>query len=387
MTRHLVKILYVFIATLIFANTAFAYTSEDAQTEIDKIQEEIDALQIEIDELYAKEGETEEYLLLLAEQIFLTQDSVEIATENIAILESNILLLTEKIADAALEYEDTIYLLKERLVALYTAGTTSTLEILLDSSSLKDFTLRTITLETAAACDKALLQKIEEYALATKEDREELAYEKELIEMYQQALEENVVSLDLLVSKNESLILAIENLIYKNEEELVVLEGELSEFEERLLILIEDEEARVSIYSQELGVGDGSEITEGFDDPAWPLPGYSDLSWVSCEFGENGHQGYDIMAAYGAPIVAAQSGYVVSAEYHFSWGYNVLIYHNDTYTTRYAHMCEMVVSAGDYVEKGQIIGYVGSTGNSTGYHLHFELYVDGVTVDPVPYIR
>ena len=88
--------------------------------------------------------------------------------------------------------------------------------------------------------------------------------------------------------------------------------------------------------------------------------------------------------------MAAESGTVIEANNYdswgYSWGYYVLIYHNGTYTTRYAHMSSLIVSAGQYVEKGQIIGYEGATGNVTGPHLHFEVYQNGTRVDPMQFL-
>ena len=102
---------------------------------------------------------------------------------------------------------------------------------------------------------------------------------------------------------------------------------------------------------------------------------------------DNGpHNGLDIGADYGTPIVAAQAGQVISAEYHWSWGNNVLIWHNQDYSTRYAHCSSLAVTPGQYVEQGQTIGYVGNTGYSFGYHLHFEVYYGGSRVNPDPYL-
>ena len=126
---------------------------------------------------------------------------------------------------------------------------------------------------------------------------------------------------------------------------------------------------------------------DGFN-PIWPCPGYA---YISGHFGDiyddgNPHNGLDIAAAYGTPIIAAQSGTVLYADYHWSWGNNVLISHNANYATRYAHCSSLAVSVGQYVEQGQIIGYVGSTGYSFGNHLHFEVYYNNVRVDPDPYL-
>ena len=134
---------------------------------------------------------------------------------------------------------------------------------------------------------------------------------------------------------------------------------------------------------QEFDYPTGGGGVDGFN-PIWPLPG---VSYVSCYYGGYaGHRGMDIAGPYGTPIVAAESGTVIEANNYDSWGdswgYYVLIYHNGTYTTRYAHMSSMVVSTGQAVQQGQLIGYEGDTGNVTGPHLHFEVYENGSRVNP-----
>lgn len=106
-----------------------------------------------------------------------------------------------------------------------------------------------------------------------------------------------------------------------------------------------------------------------------PLENYT----ISSPFGQRGsefHRGLDLAAPYGEPIHASKAGTVIKAEYHDSWGNVVAIEHEDGSTTLYAHQSEYVVSVGQKVKQGEIIGFVGSTGNSTGSHLHFELSQD-----------
>lgn len=97
------------------------------------------------------------------------------------------------------------------------------------------------------------------------------------------------------------------------------------------------------------------------------------------------HAGVDIGAQYGASVTAAASGSVSIATYSSSYGNYVMLYHSDGSSTVYAHMSSLAVSAGDYVNQGDVIGYVGSTGNSTGPHLHFEVRINGGTVDPMQF--
>lgn len=102
------------------------------------------------------------------------------------------------------------------------------------------------------------------------------------------------------------------------------------------------------------------------------------------------HKGMDIGMPEGTPIYAAASGTVIVANdsdsWGYSWGYYVKIKHSELHDTLYAHMSRVVVREGQYVQQGELIGYVGNTGNSFGAHLHFELYLNGTRVDPEPYI-
>ena len=106
----------------------------------------------------------------------------------------------------------------------------------------------------------------------------------------------------------------------------------------------------------------------------WPVPGYKYVSrWMG-----NGHRGADICAAYGTPIYASDSGTVIAAGWHYSYGNYVEIDHGNGYKTLYAHMSRILVSQGQAVSKMDQIGEVGSTGNSTGNHCHFEMYYNNV---------
>ena len=108
----------------------------------------------------------------------------------------------------------------------------------------------------------------------------------------------------------------------------------------------------------------------------WPVPGYTYVSrWMSSY-----HKGADICAPYGTPIYASDSGVVTTAGSHYSYGNYVIIDHGNGWRTLYAHMSALGCSVGQAVQRGEVIGYVGSTGNSTGNHCHFEMYQNGVLV-------
>ena len=117
------------------------------------------------------------------------------------------------------------------------------------------------------------------------------------------------------------------------------------------------------------------QITDAYGYRTHPLTGK--YSW---------HNGVDFGAAGGTAIYATKSGTVTTAAYGEAWGYYVVINHGDGYSSLYAHMPELIVSVGDYVTQGQTIGTVGSTGWSTGPHLHFTIYYNGSDVNPLNYI-
>lgn len=124
----------------------------------------------------------------------------------------------------------------------------------------------------------------------------------------------------------------------------------------------------------------------------WPAP--DNCFWLSQRYNpSNSHYGLDICSSddgscRGRRIVAVADGIVVMATYHYSWGYYIRVDHGDGVITGYAHALEgsFRVNVGDYVKAGQQLSSIGTTGNSTGYHLHFEVWLDGVRVDPLPYV-
>lgn len=124
----------------------------------------------------------------------------------------------------------------------------------------------------------------------------------------------------------------------------------------------------------------------------WPAP--DNCFWLSQAYNPSkGHYGIDIVSSdngscKGRPIVSVADGVVVLATYHWSWGYYVRVDHGDGVVTGYAHALKdsFKVNVGDYVRAGQQLSSIGTTGNSTGYHLHFEVWLDGTRVNPLPYV-
>ena len=399
-----------------------AQSLEEIQAQQEQLQAENQQLQTQLDSLREDQAQKQAYLETLQEQISLVQEQILTTRENIQDLNESIGQLTLKLKASQAEVQDTIDLFKQRLVALYTAGNVSTLEILLDSKSLSDFTTRMELIDTMALRDQEIIGKLEDYMAKTQADREQLEAHKQEVASLQVTLEGKEKELAALYEENQAALGDIQGQVYATENQLQVNEEELAESERLVQEAIAaqkraEEEAKKQAQaaappaavetpssgengSGENGSGNGDGGSgavspptpsgggsSGFD-PIWPLPG---VTYISDHFGgARGHKGMDIAGPWGTPIVAAADGQVIEANstdsWGYSWGYYVLIYHNGTYSTRYAHMSSVAVSAGQYVTAGTIIGYEGNTGNSFGAHLHFEVYENGTRVDPARFL-
>ena len=394
-----------------------AQSLEEIQAQQEKLQAENQQLQTQLDSLREDQAQKQAYLETLQEQISLVQEQILTTRENIQDLNESIGQLTLKLEASQAEVQDTIDLFKQRLVALYTAGNVSTLEILLDSKSLSDFTTRMELIDTMALRDQEIIGKLEDYMAKTQADREQLEAQKQEVASLQVTLEGKEKELAALYEENQAALGDIQGQVDATENQLQVNEEELAESERLVQEAIAaqkraEEEAKKQAQaaappaavetpsSGENGSGNGDGGSGAVSpptpsgggssdfDPIWPLPG---VTYISDHFGgARGHKGMDIAGPWGTPIVAAADGQVIEANatdsWGYSWGYYVLIYHNGTYSTRYAHMRSVAVSTGQYVTAGTIIGYEGNTGNSFGAHLHFEVYENGTRVNPARFL-
>ena len=405
------------VSTNVFATTTAEYDAQISEIKEKQAQNEAEAeeLNAQLESLRSETADAQAYQETLVAQIENYQESIDLARERIDELNSSISTLEDEIEKADAEYADTFEQLKVRLNALYTSGgELTTLEILLDSTSLYDFSVRSEAIQGVTRHDKQLMEEIKAYMLQTQEQRDELSVQKEELAEQKKDLESKQSELQVLEEENQRLIEELqlqsaeaENLSAENEAEsqdyLAQLDSLIAQRSEQAAR--EEAERQQALENQQNQGGgssdagssssgssgssgssnDSSVLNTGDLSFSWPLAGYGYGS-ITQYYGNNGHMGLDVGIPYGTPIYAAESGQVISAEYHWSWGNNVLIWHNGTYSTRYAHCSSLAVSAGEYVQKGQVIGYAGSTGNSTGNHLHFEVYQNGSRVDPLNFV-
>lgn len=392
-----------------------ATTIDEVQNRQEELKQENEDLQAKIDALKEDEEAALAYQEELTGKIDENEQKIDQARATIEEMNGKIKELEARISLSEEKYQGTIEAFKERLKALYVSGGSSlgALEILLDSESLSEFFTRQELVEVMAQRDQSMLDQLDAYMEETQGDREELVVAQQEVADSKKAIEAAQDELEVLYEENDLLVASLEGQQAQAQEQIAANEAEDAELQAQLEALIaernrqEEEKRQQALQNQQVqnGGSDGGEgatqpsggtgvepVTPGLQSgfsPIWPLPGVG-VGSITGHFGDmyfNGpHNGLDIGAGYGTPIVAAQAGEVISAQYHWSWGNNVLIWHNETFSTRYAHMSSIAVSAGQYVEQGQIIGYVGSTGESFGNHLHFEVYYGGSRVDPDPYL-
>lgn len=392
-----------------------ATTIDEVQNRQEELKQENEDLQAKIDALKEDEEAALAYQEELTGKIDENEQKIDQARATIEEMNGKIQELQARLDLSEEKYQGTIDAFKERLKALYVSGGSSlgALEILLDSESLSEFFTRQELVEVMAQRDQSMLDQLDAYMEETQSDREELVVAQQEVADSKKAIEAAQDELEVLYEENDLLVASLEGQQAQAQEQIAANEAEDAELQAQLEALIaernrqEEEKRQQALQNQQAqnGGSDGGEgatqpsggtgvepVTPGLQSgfsPIWPLPGVG-VGSITGHFGDmyfNGpHNGLDIGASYGTPIVAAQAGEVISAQYHWSWGNNVLIWHNETFSTRYAHMSSIAVSAGQYVEQGQIIGYVGSTGESFGNHLHFEVYYGGSRVDPDPYL-
>jgi murein DD-endopeptidase MepM/ murein hydrolase activator NlpD len=289
-------------------------------------------------------------------------------------------------ARKSLELHDTM--LRKRLVNVYENGDLSYANVLLSARSFSDFVERWEDLRLLIAANERAVRarKAAEAQVAAVEadlDRTRMQLQQE-----QQAQVEARSQLDGLAAERQNLVQLAA--VQRRHVAAQVAEMEdLSAAEEaQLESLIREREAELEAQRKAAGITGTQESAGGPGSFSWPVTGTitSPFGWRSNPFGGSPefHQGLDIAAPTGTTVTAAAGGTVIMAQWYGGYGNYILIDHGGGYSTGYGHLSQIYVSNGQSVSRGQAIGAVGSTGQSTGPHLHFEVRIDGKPVDPAP---
>jgi len=312
------------------------------------------------------------------------QTKIETLDGQIAEKEAEIEKTKLELAEAEQDEADQYAAMQNRMQSLYEQGDTYYLELLSESGSFADFLNKLDYIEQLSQYDNNLLieyQGVVEYVSLCKA---KLEVEQEVLNETKAAAEAEQRAMEELIKEKESEILAFENDIAKKEEIIAAYEAEIAE----QTSVIEALEAAVAADRADLW---GERVYNGgmF---CWPAPSYTR---ISDDYGyrnhpilnvQQFHTGVDMAAPGGTPILAAYDGAVVQAAYNSSMGNYVMIDHGSGLYTIYMHAQKLMVSAGDEVSRGEQIATVGTTGRSTGNHLHFSVRLNGSYVSPWGYI-
>ncbi|MBR5514895.1 MAG: peptidoglycan DD-metalloendopeptidase family protein [Clostridia bacterium] len=360
---------------------------EALRDKIKDLQGKQDELEADIQASKSEQLETEQKLEYLNSLIFTTNEEI-VATETLIEEFTQLLEDTQAQIEATkLQLEENFESLKLRLNYSYVEGDASYLEMLLDSKSFVEFLTSAERVGYMLESDRILLEETE--AALEQLEVQEATYDSALEE--QKALK---VDLEAVVAESELLTEEANAYIAQLEEE----QAELEEDYEALIAMEEEFNAEIeAILAARIPPPSSSGSNGANYAPEFggtfikPLPGGT--YYVSSEYGwrtlwgyQNFHLGIDLAAPAGTPVYASAAGTVVTSAYHYSYGYYVLIDHGDGFATLYAHNSALYVNSGSYVAQGQKIAAVGTTGSSSGNHLHFEVRVNGSTTNPRSYV-
>ena len=397
-------------------------TNADTISELEQEQKRLEQEAKEYEEMMAqKESEIadqEEYIAALTAKITNINSQIALSREKIAEFEKQISLKEDEKKSLMDDAQKSIDTLSKRLCAIYKAGDASSLEIILGAGSFSDFVDKIQLVESIAESDQKLIDSIEAQIASVNATMEELAADKVLMEEEKANLQAKQDELNLLLEENQEALATlygekadVEQLITENEDHRYEIDAEIEAYYEEQRRLeeerLEKERLEQMQQQQQQQQGGNSTTTPSIpDNPqysgnyVWPVPGIYNLTSVFYEERTNYyHGGIDIADSgfMGTSIIAAADGVVIDANNSctHNWGkYGscgcgggfgnyVWLDHGDGKATIYAHLSYHTVSIGQTVSAGELLGYGGSTGYSTGPHLHFECRYYGSRYDPM----
>ena len=367
------------ILLLIFTITFTGIVS--ANDEIKRRERELEELRLQMEELDASidnnqslQSETNQKIRNVTAEVKTLEKEITDLDGEIKATESAIIVKTEELAAAEIKIGEKNELLNQRLRVMYKTGSVGYLEVLFGAEDFTDLLSRIDMLQKILVHDQNLIQSLKE--------------QRDIIE--QKKVELETIKDDLLalfkskIAKQNELNVALNNLVaYKKE--LINDEVALVEMEDALL----DEANKLTEIIKNLELA----ATYVGGEMMWPVPGQYK---ITSPFGNRlhpiskqykMHTGIDISGPKGTPVVAAQTGTVVYANWFGSYGKAIIVDHGGGITTLYAHNDTINVSVGSVVKKGDNIALLGSTGYSTGPHLHFEVRINGEYVEPLTYVK
>ena len=394
--KTVVALLALFMALLMVLpmltmvlQTAGAATQEELQAQIDAgksqvadLNDQIDALGEQLESIQNDKEQALAQKSILEQQINALNASISSINATISQYDALIAEKETQVAETQAKEEEQYALFCKRVRIMEEMGTVSYWDILFGASSFSDLLDRATMVSEIMDYDNQIMDEL----AAT---RKELLSQQESLEASradQQAQKEELEGQKAELNSKKSEVDQLINSIKANESQLEQAEAALKAEADRIdaQIVQKQKELQALIAAGQISFDPGS----GWQ---WPVPGYYTITSV---FGPRihpitgrpgNHTGTDIAAPGGTKILSARGGVVTISTYNSSYGNYVVVQHDNGISTLYAHMNSRAVSEGDVVSQGQVLGYVGTTGSSTGNHLHLEFRVNGTRTDALDY--
>lgn len=378
MVKKILSIIILIVVVASCTGWTFASSVSDLKDKQNQTQQNIKDSEEKLNQVKEEKNETLSEIEELSSQITESQEQLNKLNDQVKDLEKQIKVVEQELKEAQEKQEAQQKALEQRIVAQYKTGTLSYWEILLNPESPLKFLSNLHMFDKIAQYDKNLINSIEKEKEKIEKNKEDLNNKKSELKIAKaDAEKENVKLKNAKAQKNSKL-------------------AKLSDDEKKIQEQIDEEEAELANIKKQIQAAQAaSNTTPKYTGGklAWPTPGYYT---ITSKYGMRIHPifhvwklhaGIDLGAPKGANFVAAEDGTVITSRLSSSYGNMVVIDHGGGLTTLYAHGTTRLVSVGDKVKRGQAVLTVGSTGNSTGNHAHFEVRVNGSAVDPLPYLQ
>ncbi len=346
---------------------------EEVESKIDEANTELEYVQGELSDTMLRVQKTQDKILQY-------QKDVEELGQKMEELQKSIDESSQKLEIATQNYDEKSDMLAKRLVSMYEAGETQYLDILLKSKNITDFISRTYVIQEVAEYDSILIKQIEEEKNNIETTKQKLENEQSEIQIIKAKSEQTTIVLNNMQTLQKSYVSQLSEDEKKLQEQLTEYKNEQAEIQRQILLATNVIDPDIQYTGGEMlwpVAISGTAITSDYGVREHPIQG------VVRE-----HTGIDIgNTPTGTPVVAAADGIVTYAGWLGGYGNCVMISHGEGVVTLYGHGNKILTSVNTKVKQGDVIMEVGSTGNSTGPHLHFEVRVNGTCTSPWQFVK
>lgn len=368
-----------------------AKTTGQLNQQRSSIKSKLDAAQSNLNSTKAKQTNALAELERLDSQLNEVQNELDVISNDLSQTTERLNVSQQELKQAIVDRDNQYESLKKRIRVMYENGSAGYLDVLLDSDGFSDFLKRVEYVNKLMEYDNNLLQGYEKNETIIANNVKTITEDKNNLEALEKQQKAKKSSLDESIAAKNAIVKQLNADVNTYEQQIKDLQNQDSEVQR---LISNAEKASASRSSADYSASKGRVYAASSGQFMYPVPAYSGYrpnsgygyrsSPISgrSEF----HTGVDLKATLNTDIVAAASGTVIYAGNRGGYGKCVIINHGGGYSTLYAHNNAILVSVGQSVQKGQVISKAGTTGYSTGVHLHFEVRINGKHTNPTPYI-